>query len=184
MGKPTFDEAEKLAGAWQESLVQSKFKQETERDKALVIISGGALTVSFAFITSLLEHGTLVRLSWLVASWCMWVGVLILTLVAYTVSIRSYNTVIDALSVGDWAKAQKRPLLAHVVEPLNITMAALTVGGFIAFGYFAVGVLQERDRDQRQPASHTSNDPSGQHTPKAPARPADASKQAPTSSTP
>jgi hypothetical protein len=36
------DEATKLAAQYQDSLARAKFDQETQRDKTLVLISGGA----------------------------------------------------------------------------------------------------------------------------------------------
>jgi hypothetical protein len=59
------DEALRHVGARQDSLTWAKFEPETQRDKTLVLISGGALTVSFAFISALIEHGKVVRLRWL-----------------------------------------------------------------------------------------------------------------------
>ena|SRR5436190_22702697 len=121
------DEAARVAGQYQDSLTKAKFEQETQRDKTLVLVSGGALTVSFAFISSLLEHGKLIRLEWLVRAWVAWVAVLILTVVGYTMSIATYKQVIDALSKGDWDRAHQTPRLARFIEPLNGIVAVLAV---------------------------------------------------------
>ncbi|MDF2435495.1 MAG: hypothetical protein JWP44_5126 [Mucilaginibacter sp.] len=43
--------AEKAAAEYQNSMARAQFEQETQRDKTLVLMSGGALTVSFAFIS-------------------------------------------------------------------------------------------------------------------------------------
>jgi hypothetical protein len=47
--------AERIVGEYQESLSKAKCEQETQRDKTLVLISGGVLTVSFAFIATFVE---------------------------------------------------------------------------------------------------------------------------------
>jgi hypothetical protein len=68
----TRDEALRLARDHQNVLSRSKFEQETERDRSLVLISGGALTVTFAFISSFMEHHPLVALPLLIAAWITW----------------------------------------------------------------------------------------------------------------
>lgn len=143
-------EAEKAAAEYQNALARAQFEQETQRDKTLVLISGGALTVSFAFISTLVEHGKIIRLWWLIAAWIAWVAVLVLTVVGYTLSIGNYRYVVNALSRGDWANARRTPKLSNYIEPLNVTVSILAVCGFILFGYFAIGTLQRISNDQSQ----------------------------------
>ena len=138
------------AAKYQDSLARAKFDQETQRDKTLVLISGGALTVSFAFLSTLVEHRVSVRLHWLIAAWIAWVAVLIFTVFGYTLSIRNYNYVISALSRGEWGKAREVPKLTKVIEPLNIAVSVSAVLGFTFFGYFAIGVLERVSNERSQ----------------------------------
>jgi hypothetical protein len=105
------------AGQWQAEWKKAKFEQETQRDKTLVLIVGGALTVSFPVGIGLAEHGVSLPLGWLIAAWVCWIPVLMLALLNYTLSIHVYQQAIDPLSRGDWAKAQEVPRLAKVIEP-------------------------------------------------------------------
>jgi len=131
-----------VADAYQGELSRSKFEQETQRDKTLVLLAGGALTVSFAFISSLVEHSRLFPVRWLISAWTAWVLALVTTLAAYTLSIRVYNQVIGFLSRGQWSAARKTPKLAKYIEPLNIAACALVVWGFIGFGWFTIHARQ------------------------------------------
>jgi hypothetical protein len=155
-GIPSALEAEKLAAAYQDSLARFKFEQETQRDKTVVLISGGALTVSFAFISTLVEHGAIVRLWPLIWAWAFWVGVLILTIIGYSLSISNYNHVIQALSHGRWGEARQVPRLSKVIEPLNNLVSVLAVSGFVLFGYFAIGNLARISNEKAQIASISS----------------------------
>jgi hypothetical protein len=103
------DEALRLARDHQNVLARSKFEQEAERDRSLILISGGALTVTFAFISAFVEHHQLVALGWLIAAWIGWVCALAVTLAAYSLSISVFKVIIDALSCADWAAAATEP---------------------------------------------------------------------------
>lgn len=136
------NEATRVVGAHQAELSRAKFEQETQRDKTLVLVSGGALTVSFAFISSLMEHSRVFPLLWLVLAWASWVGVLTVALTGYTLSIAAYERVIQGLSRGNWEVAHERSRLAQCIEPLNIVACALVILGFISFGWFTTSVLR------------------------------------------
>jgi hypothetical protein len=155
------DEAARVAGQHQRELSRAKFEQETQRDKTLVLIAGGALTLSFAFTSSLIEHGKVSGLRWLVAAWFAWGGALALAIVAYSLSIKAFETVIKALSVGDWSAASKTPVMAKCVEPVNTLVSLLIIAGFLAFGYFTVGILRGVAHEQAQA---NSQEKGGGHT--------------------
>lgn len=164
-GVPSAAEAQKIAAEYQNSLAKFKFEQETHRDKTLVLVSGGALTVSFAFVSTLVEHETVSEILWLVAAWGAWSAVLLLTIVGYGLSIRNYNIVIQALSRGDWAAARQVPKLTKVIEPLNNLVSALAVLGFLCFGYFAIVNLERISNEHNEKAHHeisSSEDCGGQ----------------------
>ena len=137
------DDAAREAARWQSELMRAKFEQETNRDKALVLISGGALAVSFPFVATLTEHAAVFSLRLLISAWAGWVLALILTLVGYTLSIHVYQQAIDPLSRGEWAKAQEIPKLAKYIEPLNLATMLCAVAGFVLFAWFAIDALRD-----------------------------------------
>jgi hypothetical protein len=141
-GKPTPDEALNHVGEFHERLNQAKFDTETSRDKALVLIVGGALTVSFAFITSLVDHHTPIRIGWLEWAWVAWVASLVIHLVGYSVSVHAASHVLNALSEGKWDEVESRMRRGRWIEPFNIAVMALSIAGFILFGYFALGNVE------------------------------------------
>jgi len=135
------------------------FNQETERDRTVVLITGGALTVSFAFITSFVEHHGLARLNWLIAAWISWVAALILAIIAYLLSVSGYKFRIAALSEGRWDDAHKLPYASKLVEPANYLVTIAMILGFVCFGYFSIGNLQVIEHDKEKPFA-TSPTPS------------------------
>jgi hypothetical protein len=140
----TPEDAEKVADVFQKDLSRYKFEQETQRDKALVLIAGGALTATFAFIASFTEHHRLVNIGWLFFAWGAWTVTLVFTVAGYSLSIKVYNLVINALSEARWADAHKRPRAAGWIEPVNVASSVCAVLGFALFGYFAYTNLTER----------------------------------------
>src|ERR1700733_1108162 len=136
-GMPDYSDAKKLAADYQASLSKFKFDQETQRDKTLGLTSGGALTVSFAFISMLVQHGPITQLWSLISAWVFWVGVLIGTVFGYSLSISNYGHVIQALSEGQW-EPYRISRSALIIEPLNNLVAVMAVCGFMLFGYFAI----------------------------------------------
>ncbi len=135
------EDAEKTVAEYHRSLVEAKFKQEIERDRSLVLISGGALTVSFAFVSTLIGLGAALKIGWLVGAWLCWGAVLTLTITAYNISIKSYQHLIGALSEGNWEAAHKSPKWATLIEPLNDLVAGLLLLGFLCCGVFTISAL-------------------------------------------
>lgn len=158
--QPTPEElraAKQAISAYQDSLSRSKFEQETHRDKTLVLISGGALTASFAFIATFVEHHQIVRFLWLELAWSAWTAVLILTVIGYTLSLWVYNKVIAAVSSADWGAVRNPAKASRLIEPLNIIVAVLAICGFASFGYFAIGNLARFSNEQGQAHAPPTN---------------------------
>jgi len=164
-------EALKVISDYQAQLATSLFNQETERDRTIVLITGGALSISFAFIASFVQHHGLSRLGWLIAAWASWVVALILAIIAYSLSISGYKFRIAALSEGRWGDARKLPFVSKLVEPANYLVTIAMILGFVCFGYFSIGNLQVLQHDKEKSAASTSS-------------PAPAAAQTPTSTAP
>lgn len=138
---PPMDDAEakRLVAKYQDKLNKALFEQETNRDKTLVLISGGALTVSFAFVTTLVGHPPILRIWWLVGSWAAWVGALMVTIASYSISIYAFHRRTRALAAGDYERAREDHWSGKCIEPVNILTSVLTVIGFVVFGVFVIG---------------------------------------------
>jgi hypothetical protein len=134
----TSKEALRHVGKFQEHLNKAKFDVETNRDKALVLIVGGSLTISFAFVRSLVEHAP-IRVGWLEAAWIAWLAALILHLIGFSVSVHAASHVLNALSEGKWDEVLPRMRRGRWIEPFNVAVMVLSIAGFICFGYFALG---------------------------------------------
>jgi hypothetical protein len=130
--------AEQAVEKYHDQLNRAKFEMETQRDRTLVLITGGALTVSFAYIPTMLDKGPVLALAWLIAAWVLWVATLVLTLTNYTLSVQMYSAVLNALSNGDYSRVSEGHWAQKVVEPVNIASIVLMVLGFCAFGRFAI----------------------------------------------
>jgi hypothetical protein len=150
-------EALKGLSDYQAQLATALFNQETERDRTIVLITAGALTVSFAFITSFVEHHGLSRLNWLIAAWASWVAALILAIIAYSLSISGYKSRIAALSEGRWDDVRKLPRASKLAEPANYLVTIAMILGFVCFGFFSIGNLQVLQHDKEKFAAPTSS---------------------------
>jgi hypothetical protein len=171
-------EALKAVSDYQAQLATAMFNQETERDRTIVLITAGALTVSFAFITSFVEHHGLSRLNWLIAAWASWVAALILAIIAYSLSISGYKSRIAALSEGRWDDVRKLPRASKLAEPANYLVTIAMILGFVCFGFFSIGNLQVLQHDKEKFAAPTSSPAAGPTTPAAaPAKAGDGSVQ-------
>jgi hypothetical protein len=138
---------------YHDSLSRLKFEQETQRDKTLVLIAGGALTVSFAFISTFVDHHMLTQLWWLIAAWIAWGASLIFTLFGYSLSIANYKRVIDALGKGNWEAVHGPSLVGKLIEPLNIATSVTAVAGFVLFGCFVINNLEKVSNEKGQTQS-------------------------------
>lgn len=134
--------AKQAVEKYHDLLNRAKFDIETQRDKTLVLITGGALTVSFAFVPALLDKGLVLALSMLIVAWCLWVGTLVLTLMNYTLSVHMYSAVLEALSTDDYDRVSRGHWAQKWVEKLNVASIVLMVLGFCAFGRFAIVNLE------------------------------------------
>jgi len=134
--------AKQAVEKYHDQLNRAKFDIETQRDKTLVLITGGALTVSFAFVPALLDKGLVLALSMLIVAWCLWVGTLVLTLTNYTLSVHMYSAVLEALSTDDYDRVSRGHWAQKWVEKLNVASIVLMVLGFCAFGRFAIVNLE------------------------------------------
>jgi len=147
------DEAQRVVDDFTKQLQETKFDQESKRDQLAALITGGALTVSFAFVTSLRDEGMLVWMPALATAWILWAVALVGSLVGYTMSIRASERILAGLSTGNYDLDAITPHWARHIEPVNIGVLVCVVLGFVFFGSFALRNLNHGQETIRQEKS-------------------------------
>jgi hypothetical protein len=137
------DEARAKVEAYFDKVQSARMDQESKRDAAMLAIIGGALTVSAAFVPSMMEHSgrSLVAVGYLLASWVIWGCALVVHLVGYTLSIHANRYICEKLAAGQFMRSELHPSWGRFIEPINWAVMVLMVAGFIAFGIFAFNNL-------------------------------------------
>ena len=143
-------ETKRVIARYHQDLSKALTVQEKERDKTLVFVSGGALTVTFAFVGGYLEHHQLIRTSYLTAAWVLWTSALSLTLASYTLSISEHKFRIGAVAREAWDALRSDRLASGIMEPMNIASSVLAIAGFASFAYFAIGNLERKHDDHEK----------------------------------
>jgi hypothetical protein len=140
-----------------EQLSELHSRQETDRDKTLVLITGGALTVSFAFVSSLIEHTHFSGLRLLLGAWIAWAAALVVILIGYQVSLSAIKRRINRLAAEDYAGSRIVPWWAYSIEPLNVAGSVACILGFIFFTIFAYQTLKGLDHERVAQHTQTQN---------------------------
>jgi hypothetical protein len=131
--------------AYYKTVQEAKRDEEKSRDQAVLLIVGGALTLSFQLVASLLERRPLIAIGWLTAAWIVWSLALMGTLINYSLSISSHEHILNKLSAGTYDRASLVPKSVKWIPVLNQLVTAGTVAGFFLFGIFALRNLTEQD---------------------------------------
>jgi hypothetical protein len=134
-----YDEgATSAVDAYHDKVQQAKRDEETKRDQAVLLVVGGALTLSFQLVASLLEHGSLVYVPWLAAAWIVWTLALIGALVSYALSISAHQHILLQLGKGNYDPSTFTSDAGNWVPRANNLVMIGAVVGFFLFGIFAL----------------------------------------------
>jgi len=114
--------------------------QESQFDTAVLLIAGGAFTVSAAFVPQI--HGSLQCESALAVSWVAWALCLLVSISSFLFSAHCSTVIIQRINDGvrDRDKLEYAP--ARWIPRINYTAFALLLIGFIGFGLFTFGNLK------------------------------------------
>jgi hypothetical protein len=112
-------------------------EQKTQEgyDKTVLSLSGGALGVSFAFVTNFVERGSMQASGLLVASWISWAVSVTATLASY---FTSHLALRKAIRDVDSGKSVKRPggWYDWITAGLNVTAGVLFLVGVVLVACF------------------------------------------------
>jgi hypothetical protein len=135
----TSKEAQEKVESYFDKVQAARMDQESKLDAALLAIIGGALTVSAAFVPSMMEKNghVLIDAGWLLTSWIVWAVALAVHLIGYTLSIRANRLICERLAAQKFTPSELHPTWGRWIERITWLVMVLTVCGFIAFGVFA-----------------------------------------------
>jgi hypothetical protein len=117
--------------AYREHLVLAEQKAQEDFDKTVITLSGGALGISFAFVTDIVGTESLVRACQLYWAWIAWGFSLICVLFSYFFSHLALRKAIK--QVDDKTFYERR-----IGAGYDIATAALNISGAILF---VIGVI-------------------------------------------
>jgi hypothetical protein len=128
-------------------------EHESKFDNAVLLVGGGAFTISAAFISDLdppLSVGMALAISWLSWGLCLVIGV-----GGHLVGAHATKRVLALLDAEEYdVKVLTSGHAAKFIRPLNIATFVLLIVGFIAFGWFTFINLdfggRHGDEDARQ----------------------------------
>jgi hypothetical protein len=150
---------------YQTALQERLFEIENKYDAAVLLIAGGAFTLSASIVANF-DPPLQSPLS-LKGAWIAWGACLVFAAAGHLISASAHRRVIKLLATKNYdINALEGGLLAKVIHPLNVAAFVLLVAGFIAFGKFAFvnldfGAIHDRqDREAGCPAPATSAGPS------------------------
>jgi len=116
-------------------LVNSRQKSYEQFDKAIFILSGGALTVSFAFLKDIVPLATSQFKPLLLCSWLCFTLSLVFTLISYKLSIKAIDKQIeiadDYFTKEDTEAFNRKNTFSEITERVNYSSAGLFIIGLI-----------------------------------------------------
>jgi len=108
--------------------------QEAKFDKALLLICGGALTASFAFISD--RHTPLSSPSWLVAAWSIWSACLTLILAGFLLSAHAHENAMVRFEQGVRDPHELTQGPGDLIKPANYVAFFLLLVGIFCYARF------------------------------------------------
>ena len=145
----TPDQLSRLA-EYRQAMVVAEQKSQDDYDKTLVTLSGGALAISFAFLTDIVGPGSVVAPSLLAISWICWAASVAAVLVSYYLSRLALRKAIeqcDDRTIFDCPSPGAR--YAKGVRALNLGSGALFLIGVIAMSIFILWNTPAETQDDR-----------------------------------
>jgi hypothetical protein len=127
---------------YRQELIESKNASQDELDKALLTLSAGAFGITFAFINDFIT-GTPVWISLLFASWISWGLTIGFCLVAFYLSVISFDRSLNKLSkdpesiyeesINNWIDTTIRVL--NIVSLVGFLFGLLIIGIFVYLNF-------------------------------------------------
>ncbi|MFA6471009.1 MAG: hypothetical protein WCU00_03125 [Candidatus Latescibacterota bacterium] len=84
---------------YRDFLISAQLKSEEQYSKSIIILSGGALGISFAFVKDIIGTGTITNLYYLFIAWTCWGLSLTFVLFSFYTSFHSFRKAINQVDM-------------------------------------------------------------------------------------
>ena len=106
-------------------------------EKTLVTLSAGALVLSITFLHDIAPHPR--QIFWMIASWSLFVGSLLLMLIVFILGVYVYEKDIAALNAEYEKRSHERPVcLIYLLQGLEYASLVTFFLGTVFFVVFAI----------------------------------------------
>lgn len=143
---------EKIKKEYRDHLINAAQKSQEDYDKTIIILSGGALGISFAFLKDIVGPGPLAHTGYVFAAWLFWGGSLFAVLSSFFVSDMALRRAIKQVDAGLIYEQRRGGWLDYLTAVLNALGGLLFLAGvvimslFIWFNLEAINVRKESPR--------------------------------------
>lgn len=122
--------------AYRDSLVALEAQGQQEYDRTVIALSGGALGISFSFVSAFLRDAPAQCPGLLRAAWICWASSLALTLLAYYLSPLAMRKAIAQLDKGTIRTERQGGYFDRILPWLNAAGGLLFIAGVLVMGWF------------------------------------------------
>lgn len=121
---------------YRKGLVDAHQRSQSDFDKSLFSLSGGALGVSFAFVKNFLAGRPPASIQFLVVAWFCWVLSLALVLFSHYFSVEAIRRAVAQVDEGTIVAERLGGWFGRTVRVLNALGGIGFIAGLIAMGVF------------------------------------------------
>ena len=138
---------------YRQHLVFSEQKSQSDYDKTILTLSGGALAISFSFLKDYVGDGPIYNLCFLFLSWISWASSVTLILVSFYVSRLALNKAIEQVDNGTILNEKPGGRWSYIIDGLNALGGILFVIGVILMISFTSANLAKGGKGEKNTRS-------------------------------
>ena len=152
---------------YRQHLILSEQKSQSDYDKAILTLSGGALAISLTFLKDFVGEGPIYNLSCLYWSWVSWISSVTIILASFYVSRLALKKAIKQVDTGMILTEKPGGIYTYIINCLNVIGGILFVIGvilMISFSSANIAKGGKYEKNTRSPAEKQStnlNPPEG-----------------------
>lgn len=172
MGDPVSRTTDEIVSGFQKELQNRLFEIESKFDGAVLLVSGGAFTVSAAFVPRLQDALALPVA--LAMAWTAWALCLLACIGGHLLSANCHKRKLAAISEKKYSAVWQETFWDRTIHPINLATYGLLFVGFVAFGIFTFANLnfgvtdgeseEERKEESVLQGSLPASSSGGQHS--------------------
>ncbi len=129
--------------SYRETLIAAEQRAQADFDKTVLLLSGGALGVSFTFLKEVIGPRDILSPDFLLGAWCAWAFSTFAVLMSFFASHMALRRAISQVDDGTIYKAKPGGTMAVVTATLNVFGVVLFVVGVICITVFASANLRK-----------------------------------------